>query len=211
MTSIGTRLDRFWLKVLKRRLTPDGFLWKLRSFAPPSPQHVKTRILSSHSIDNAFWIETGTYLGDTTLNLSKIAKSVISIEPQIELSKFAEKRLKRYKNIKILNSTSEECIVRTLDSLVGPVCFWLDGHYSGDVTYKGSAISPILQELTAVSTYVNKGNPVVVFIDDFRLFVNSASSGYPSHLSLVDWAFENNLEWTVEHDIFIAKSNLFAV
>lgn len=209
MIIIETVPGKFWLKVLKRKLTPDGLLWKVRNYRSPSPQYVKTRILSSHSLDNAIWVETGTYLGDTTLNLSKIAKSVISIEPQIELSKFAGKRLKRHKNIKVLNSTSEECIAGILDGLVGPVCFWLDGHYSGDVTYKGSAISPILQELTAVSTYVNKGNPVVVFVDDFRLFVSSASSGYPSHLSLVDWAFENNLEWTVEHDIFIAKSDLF--
>ena len=207
MKSIGTVLDRFWLKVFKRKLTPDSFLWILRNFAPPSPQHVKTRILSSHSLDHAVWVETGTYLGDTTLSLSKIAKSVISIEPQIELSNFAKKRLKRHANIKVLNSTSEESIARILDDITGPACFWLDGHYSGDVTYKGSSTSPILQELAAVSTYVNKDNPVVVFIDDFRLFVNSASSGYPSHRTLVEWALENNLNWTVEHDIFIAKSS----
>ena len=207
MAGIGKSSNKFWLKVFKRRLTPDGFLWKLRNFDPPSPQHVKTRILSSHSLENAFWIETGTYLGDTTLSLSKIAKSVISIEPQIDLSRFAEKRLKRHKNIKVLNSTSEECIAGILDNLSGPACFWLDGHYSGDVTYKGSVVSPILEELTAVSTYVNKDNPVIVFIDDFRLFVSSASSGYPSHLTLVDWALENRMTWTVEHDIFIAKSS----
>lgn len=207
MSSNVTMQTKFWLKVFKRKMTPDSFLWKLRSFDPPSPQHVKTRVLSSHSLDHAVWVETGTYLGDTTLSVSKIAKNVISIEPQIELSNFAKKRLKRHKNVKVLNSTSEESIAGILDNLSGPACFWLDGHYSGDVTYKGPDISPILQELAAISTYANKDNPVVVFIDDFRLFVNSASSGYPSHRTLVEWALENNLNWTVEHDIFIAKSS----
>ena len=210
MTGIGTTRYKFWLKVFKRKLTPYGFLWKFRNFNPPSPQHVKIKILLSHSLDNAFWIETGTYLGDTTLSLSRIAKNIVSIEPQSELSKFAEKRLKRHKNIKVVNSTSEESIAGILDSVRGPVCFWLDGHHSGDITHKGSAISPILQELAAISAYANKDNPIVVFIDDFRLFVSSTSSGYPSHLTLVEWALENNLNWTVEHDIFIAKSSYLA-
>lgn len=210
MTSIGTTRDRFWLKVFKRKLTPDGFLWKFRNFNPPSPQHVKIRILLSHSLDNAFWIETGTYLGDTTLSLSRIAKNIVSIEPQFELSQFAKKRLKRFENIKVVNSTSEESIAGILDTVSGPACFWLDGHPSGDITHKGPAISPILQELAAISAYANKDNPVVVFVDDFRLFVSSTSSGYPSHLTLVEWAFDNNLNWTVEHDIFIAKSSYIA-
>jgi hypothetical protein len=206
MLIIETAPVKFWLKVLKRKLTPDGFLWKVRNYRSPSPQHVKTRILSSHSLDNAVWIETGTYLGDTTLKLSKMAKSVISIEPQIELSEFSKKRLKRRKNTKILNNTSEEILAEVLEELSGPTCFWLDGHYSGDITYKGPVMSPVSHELTAISAYVNEDNPAVVFIDDFRLFVDSASSGYPSHWSLVNWAKENSMNWTVEHDVFIAKS-----
>jgi hypothetical protein len=197
---------RLWLKVYKRKLALNGFLWKARNYCPPSPQNIKTRILSSHSLDNAIWIETGTYLGYTTLYLSKIAKSVISIEPQTELSDFAQKRLKRIKNIRIINSTSEESIATILENLSGPTCFWFDGHYSGDVTYKGSLISPIAHELDAVSAYKKRNTPIVVFIDDFRLFVGSSSSGYPSNSTLVDWASENELSWTVEHDIFIAKS-----
>lgn len=198
---------KFWLKVIKRQINFESFKWRSLNYSSPSPQHVKIRILKSNSLNNSTWVETGTYLGDTTLKLAKIAKKVISIEPQSELSAFASTRLKRYKNVEIVNATSESCIASVLNRISGPTCFWLDGHYSGDVTFLGSNISPITFELDAISNYL-KDNEVVVFVDDFRLFVNSANTGYPSHGILVDWATENNLSWTVEQDIFIAKSKL---
>ncbi len=195
----------FWLKVLKRKLNFESLKWRNLNYSSPSPQHVKIRILKANSLKNATWVETGTYLGDTTLKLAKIARKVISIEPQIELSAFASTRLKRYKNVEIVNATSESCIARVLNGISGPTCFWLDGHYSGDVTFQGAEISPILAELSVISNFL-RSNEAVIFVDDFRLFVNSTKTGYPPHSNLVDWAVENNLSWTVEQDIFIAKS-----
>ena len=196
---------KFWLKVFKRQMNFESFKWRSLNYSSPSPQHIKIRILKSNSLNNATWVETGTYLGDTTLKLSKIAKNVISIEPQYELSVFASTRLKRFKNVEIINATSENCISGVLEIINGPTCFWLDGHYSGDVTFLGSNISPISYELATIANYL-KANEVVVFVDDFRLFVNSKHTGYPPHDTLVKWAVENNLSWTVEQDIFIAKS-----
>ena len=196
---------KFWLKVLKRQINFESFKWRSLNYSSPSPQHVKIRILKSNSLNNATWVETGTYLGDTTSKLSKIAKNVISIEPQYELSVFASIRLKRLKNVEIINATSENCISSVLDTISGPTCFWLDGHYSGDVTFLGTKISPISDELATIAKYL-KTNEVVVFVDDFRLFVNSENTGYPPHDFLVEWAVKNNLSWTVEQDIFIAKS-----
>ena len=204
MSSTKSQNIKFWLKIIKRTLIPESLIWLRSNFSSPSPQHVKIKVLKSHSLPSATWIETGTYLGDTTSKLAKIAKKVISIEPQAELSKFASTRLKRNKNVEIINSTSESCIANVLEGVTGPTCFWLDGHYSGDVTFLGTEVSPISAELSAISGYL-KRNKVVVLIDDFRLFVNSAATGYPSHLTLVAWAGEQNLSWTVEHDIFIAK------
>ena len=199
---------KFWLKVIKRNLIPETYNWRNSNYSSPSPQHVKIKVLKSHSLPNATWIETGTYLGDTTSKLARIAKRVISIEPQAELSVFASRRLQRKKNVEVINATSESCIAKVLEGVSGPTCFWLDGHYSGDVTFQGTEISPISAELSAISSYLKLShkNNVVVLIDDFRLFVNSVATGYPSHSSLIAWAGEQNLSWTVEHDIFIAKS-----
>jgi hypothetical protein len=194
---------KFWLKVIKRNLIPESYKWRHSNYSSPSPQHVKIKVLKSHSLPNATWIETGTYLGDTTSKLTKIANKVISIEPQTELSLFASRRLRRKKNVEVINATSEGCIVKVLAGVSGPTCFWLDGHYSGDVTFQGTEVSPISAELSAIARYLTM-NKVVVLIDDFRLFVNSAATGYPSHLTLVKWADENSLIWSVEHDIFIA-------
>ncbi len=196
---------KFWLKVVKRNLIPESYNWRRSNFSSPSPQHVKIKILKSNSLPNATWIETGTYLGDTTSKLAKIASRVISIEPQTELSMFASARLRKKKNVEVINATSESCIEKVLENVSGPTCFWLDGHYSGDVTFQGTEVSPITTELSAISNYLRK-NKVVVFIDDFRLFVYSEATGYPSHLTLAKWADGNSLIWTVEHDIFIAKS-----
>ena len=197
---------KFWLKVAKRNLIPESYKWRRSNYSSPSPQHVKIKVLKSHSLPDATWIETGTYLGDTTSKLSKIAKKVISIEPQTELSLFASTRLKRKKNVAVINATSEGCIIKVLAGVSGPTCFWLDGHYSGDVTFQGNEVSPISAELSAISSYLTK-NKVVVLVDDFRLFVNSATTGYPSHSTLIAWAGEQNLSWAVEHDIFVAKSS----
>ncbi len=204
MSLLKTENLKFRLKVVKRSLIPESYNWRRSNFSSPSPQHVKMRVLKSHSLPDATWIETGTYLGDTTSKLSKIAKRVISIEPQAELSLFASRRLKRKKNVEVINATSEGCIIKVLEGVSGPTCFWLDGHYSGDVTFQGSEISPILKELDAISNFLIS-NPAVIFVDDFRLFVNSDATGYPEHFALLKWARENGLTWTVEHDIFIAK------
>ena len=194
-----------WLKVFKRNLMPESLRWRGQKYSSPSPQHVKIGILTANALPNAIWIETGTYLGDTTSKLSKIAKRVISIEPQKELSEFASRRFRKRPNVEIINSPSEDCIKEILNKVTGPTCFWLDGHYSGDITFQGAEVSPINIELSAISDYL-RSNKVVIFIDDFRLFVNSVETGYPAHTTLVAWAVENALSWTVEQDIFIAKS-----
>ena len=120
---------RFWLKVFKRNLNLESLKWRDLNYSSPSPQHVKIGILKSNSLKNATWIETGTYLGDTTSKLAKIAGKVISIEPQAELSAFSTNRLRRHTNVEIINATSESCITEILQGLSGPICFWLDGHY----------------------------------------------------------------------------------
>ncbi len=199
---------KFWLKVIKRNLIPETYNWRNSNYSSPSPQHVKIKVLKAHSLNKATWIETGTYLGDTTSKLAKLAKKVISIEPQAELSEFASKRLRRKKNVEVINATSESCIAKVLEGVSGPTCFWLDGHYSGDVTFQGSEISPILKELDAISNHL-LSNPVVVFVDDFRLFANSVATGYPEHFALLKWAKANGLTWSVEHDIFIATSKQY--
>ena len=71
--------------------------WKKRKFSPPSPEFIKHDILKSNTLDNCLWIESGTYYGDTTSVLSKIANKVISIEADERLSNLEKKNLKKQK------------------------------------------------------------------------------------------------------------------
>ena len=178
----------------------------MRSFEPPSPQFVKLRILRRNSIPGAAWLETGTYLGETTRFLSKNSKMVFSIEPAERLHQFAAKRLNRFKNVQIIFGTSEEVFESTITKLEGKANFWLDGHASGDITFSNQGVTPIVHELETLANHLPRFEECVIFVDDVRGFsVKYETNKYPSKEFLVEWANNNNCTWSIEHDIFIAK------
>ncbi len=175
----------------------------MNGFDIPFPQHIKLKTLFKYSIKNADWIETGTYLGETSRALSnRFPKNLIyTIEPSELLHAFVSKKLNKYQNIKFIYGTSETSLVEILSKVSPKVNLWLDGHYSGDVTYSGDNISPILQELSHVKTALSRFTEICIFVDDFRLF--GVESGYPTKNELVQWCSQNNFFWMVENDIFV--------
>jgi hypothetical protein len=205
---LNTYFIKYFVKVYKRKLTPTYFKWRNNGFTSPSPQFIKTQVLKLNGIDSGTWLETGTYLGDTTKFLAKNFPNskIISLEPQILIFNFAKFRLRKKNNVLLVNGSSEEKFEETLSKLVGPVNFWLDGHFSGDITFQGDSISPIIQELDLIEKYRKNIGELAVFIDDIRDFDADLNSGYPSRDVLVAWANRNNLKWNIEQDIFIAKS-----
>lgn len=182
--------------------------WRERGYAAPSPPAVKQLVLARHSPEQATWIETGTYLGSTTAFLSTRAKQVISIEPEPTLFANAEARFRGTSNVKILNGTSEALLPGVISGLRGNVAFWLDGHYSAGVTYKGTEYTPILAELASIGSMLPRHEKIAILIDDIRCFEmpDEGTSHYPERHVLVDWATEHGLSWHIEHDIFVAKN-----
>jgi hypothetical protein len=186
------------------------YQWKKRQFAAPSPDLVKHQVLLTQSIPGATWIETGTYLGDTTYLLSRHAKLVYTIEPEPILFKKAEARFRHEKNIKVINGLSEDVLPRLLPEIAGAINFWLDGHDSGGSTYKGPQETPIVDELNCISRYRHKFTRAVVLIDDVRLFTpthKEYTGSYPNLDFLVAWARDNEFQWSIMHDIFVASSS----
>jgi len=182
--------------------------WADRQFAAPSPYFVKHQVLLRSGLRDAIWVETGTFMGDTTSVLSKAAKMVYSIEPEPTLFSKAEEKFRNTSNVKIIRGLSEEVLPKLLPTLSGDICFWLDGHYSEGVTFKGPQDTPILDELDAIGRNLEMMGKVVVMVDDIRMFdpTNPELSAYPSLDFLVDWARKHNLHWHIEHDIFVAKN-----
>ncbi len=181
--------------------------WWRRNFMSPAPQFIKMRILqSAKNVD--LWIETGTYMGRTTDFLRRIGSAVVSIEASEELASKAQHLFQEHSNVRIVSGLSEDELEKILDGLgsdVRRLAFWLDGHFSGGPTHLGPVETPIQKELEIIGQRLKHFDEVTVFIDDFRCFVNK-DTDYPGTEILSCWAKDNNLSWSVEHDIFIAHT-----
>lgn len=185
--------------------------WEKTSYSSPSPNFIKQSCVLRNSLASGggfTFIETGTFRGDTTALLGAIADKVISIEPEIGLYQEAYLRFKDTGNIEIVNGTSEDVFPILIPKLTGDVCFWLDGHFSAGVTFKGKSDTPIIEELKEISKNLPNLDKVVIMVDDIRCFDPSIAGfeDYPTRSYLVNWADKNKLTWTIEHDIFIARN-----
>jgi hypothetical protein len=112
-------------------------------------------------------------------------------------------------NVKIIKGLSEDVFPKLLPTISGNICFWLDGHYSAGITFKGPRDTPIIDELAIIGENIINMSTVVLMVDDIRCFdpKNPEFSAYPPVDFLVDWARIHNLTWHIEHDIFIAKNH----
>lgn len=179
---------------------------RLNKLAPPCPAAVKWMVLERHHIPGAVWIETGTHLGDTTRFLAGFSPHVISIEPSEFYFQEASKALSGLANVELVQGSSENVLAPLLQKLHGQdLCLWLDGHWSGGKTYLGKRETPIELELKTLSKNLRRLGSVAVLIDDFRLCWLQPGT-YPRPSGYVRWAESNGLNWTIEQDIFIAKS-----
>ena len=180
--------------------------WKSLGWSVPAPHAVKIDVLKRYSNSKMTWVETGTWMGDTTSALSAMAFHVHTIEPQLDFVNLAKIRFKNVENVSLHFGTSEQLFGRILNGLNGDVAFWLDGHFSAGATFEGDIDTPILGELSAIKENLHRFSQVSIFVDDFRCFdpSNSEFSDYPERKVLVDWATDSGLSWTVEHDIFVA-------
>jgi len=183
--------------------------WRRAAYETPSPPAVKRAVLLRQGVHGGAWVETGTYLGETTECLAKRSPMVYSIEPEPALYARAVERFQNAKNVKIIQGTSEEVMPELVAGLTGDVSFWLDGHYSAGITFKGSSDTPIKQELEVIARVLPRLGRVAVLIDDMRCFEPSAPgfSQYPPRAYLVAWAEKAGLKWHIEHDIFVAKNH----
>ena len=176
-----------------------------RQCSPPSPHFVKQGLLLRHGTKGSTWIETGTHLGKTTKLIAKNFAGIHTIEPSPHFQAIAREIIGSLSNVTFYNGTSEECLESACTAVNGDVCFWLDGHHSGGLTFKGNSATPIIYELTTIEKFLSNYKTAAVFVDDVR-HSHQNPLDYPCLNYYVEWANRNNLNWTIEHDVFIAKS-----
>lgn len=194
------------LKVVKRKFLGFHTLrWIQHGFTLPAPQWVKLRFLVSNQIENGDWIETGTYLGDTSLSLSRKSPTVLTLEPSQKLYEFSSSRLKARKNVICLLGSSEDQFTKALELVSDKANIWLDGHFSGDVTHLGATETPLFFELQAIEEALSRFTSIRVFIDDIRCcpLEERESNSYPTFEFLTNWGLKNGFTWFIGPDILV--------
>lgn len=202
------------LRALAERLIPPRILgnwiarrrekqlqaWMRAGRPAPPPQHLKQQVVANYqrSTGCQVLIETGTYLGDMVEAQKRNFGRIISIELSEPLYKKAAYRFRNEHHVSIVHGDSGKVLPEILAEIRQPVLFWLDGHYSGDITACGETVCPLMEELRSILSL--PGRPAIL-IDDARLM--TGGNGYPTMAEVK--AFVNLhapwLEITVEDDI----------
>jgi hypothetical protein len=144
-------------------------------------------------------IETGTCFGDMLASLAPDFAELHSIELSRDLYELASRRFARYPHVRLYHGDSGALLPQILENSNRPSLFWLDAHYSGGFTARGSLDSPIRAELSVIFRQRSAGH--VVLIDDARCF--DGSGGYPMLSELRELVAAEAPEYrvTVEADI----------
>ena len=121
-------------------------------------------------------VETGTPFGDTVLATRRHFDRVYSIELSPELHERTKRRLRRFRNVTLLQGDSAEVLPGLLEELDEPCLFWLDAHYSGGVSARGPLDSPLRAELQAILARDEERD--VILVDDATYL--TGERGWPS-------------------------------
>lgn len=198
-------------QVLKKTL-PDDVLklrrdlearraWEKQGRPSPPPHIIKEELIRDYAktFNTPILIETGTYLGDMVHAMRKTFSKIISFELDQTLAAQAQERFANDNHIEIIQGDSGKLLGEHLATINEPCLFWLDGHYSGGITARGTLETPIKNELTAILSHRVESH--VILIDDARCF--TGENDYPTLEELKSFVTKHKLhhKFSVEHDV----------
>lgn len=178
------------------------YIWGQLGKALPHPGHFgKQRIIKEFGrrFGLTTFIETGTFVGYTVWAMLDSFQAIISIELDDALYESARNEFSHYPHVTVLHGDSGQLMGSVLAPIAQPCLFWLDGHYSGGLTGKGSLETPVLQELEHIFSHPVKDH--VILIDDAHLF--NGTHDYPSIEALEACVMHRRPDclFEVNHDI----------
>ena len=185
---------RNWLRTLRRKR--ELRRWEQHGRPVPPPHVVKQRTIQ-HFADRfelKILVETGTYYGDMVEAMKRRFSRIYSIELNRELCERAAQRFQRDRHIRIIQGDSGVELGKLVGELDQPALFYLDGHYSGGATAKGSNDTPIFDELAHIFNARQRGH--VIVIDDARCF--GTDPAYPSVERLKEFVWSKQPGATIE-------------
>jgi len=115
---------------------------------------------------NPTFVETGSFLGQGINNALEAGFSnVISIEISKTYYNICMGKFRDNNKVLILLGDSSEILKKSIKNINTPITFWLDGHWSGADTGRGTSISPIIEELNQLMD-IDKN--CIIIIDDIE-------------------------------------------
>lgn len=200
---------------IRRRLRPllsytrDFVSWELGR-TPNPPHYLKRKIVLRYRREYGLSVfcETGTYLGEMVRGVRKEFLEIHSIELDPKLFRLAQSQFRRYPHVRLHKGDSGELLGQVAAAISDPCLFWLDAHYSGGITAKQGAETPIEREIQAIRTYYTPGS--VILIDDARCFTGERD--YPTYATVAALLkkVDANFEVGVERDVICAHNPRFA-
>ena len=130
----------------------------------PSASFVKS-LVERHGYRQ--FVETGTYVGETTLWAANLFERVLTIEIAAEFQDQAKRLCQGRANVKFYLGRSDERLPEMLSELSSPAVFWLDAHAGGG-WYADKDDCPLLGELRALASRGMVDDFIIV--DDARGF-----------------------------------------
>jgi len=168
---------------VRARVRQDVGRWVNAGCPSPAPEIVKKSIVRHYleSSGAGVFIETGTFLGTMIEYIARTGVECHTIEIDAALHERARKLLDHRRNVNLILGDSGTEMPKLLKKVDRPALFWLDGHYSGGFTGRGTLDTPISAELEAILAHPVKRH--VILIDDARCF--NGNAGYPKLSALL--------------------------
>jgi hypothetical protein len=181
------------------------FEWILQGKSIPINHVVKRKqvLKIAKRYNCEIFVETGTFYGQMVEAVRKSFSSVLSVELSETLYKYNKKKFLNCSNVQLFWGDSQVCMGEMLSRVSGRTIFWLDGHYSGPGTARGTIDCPLLAELNAICKH--NRNDHCILIDDARFF--NGSNGYPNFVEVK----RNLLEINPDYQIFINNDCIIAL
>lgn len=170
--------------------------WEKKGRPVLMPDLMKQKVVKEYAREFSVQtlVETGTFLGDMIYATKNVFDRIFSIELDPSLCDRAKKRFSRLPHISIVQGGSAEVLPDILSNITQPCLFWLDAHYSGEITARGELETPIMQELTHIINHPITEH--VILIDDAREFVGR--NDYPAIEELRNLISRKHPDWVLE-------------
>lgn len=193
-----TRLRRVARTFKQRRALAQ---WENRGRLHPPPFRYKAEVLRGYAVRYGLrtMVETGTFQGDMACALKDTFASIVTIELAPHLYAAAKHRFAHIPQITCLLGDSGTTLSPVLARLDEPALFWLDAHYSGGETAKGSVETPVTSELESILAHHVRDH--VVLIDDARCFDGTHDYPVVSELRDVVGRLRPDMTFELEYDV----------